>query len=286
MKNKGVMNMTQAVNRDGKRFKDASQGVAFFTSNKLKVIAVLTMVADHFVDGIFPPDLSMGPPAWWWMAVKCLGRLSIALMCFFIAEGFHYTSNKWKYLSRMAIFAIISHAPYNLLFSRVDAPILSVLNPLNGTSVIWALTMGLLALMIVKSEAIKNNVLGILLKVIGVGVCCALAYTANWNYIAVLWIVGFGIFRGNVKLQTLSFIIIGTGIYVAPMLLDFYQGDISYLKWFFFGIYAAIPFYFLYSGKRGKKSKAVTWSFYIVYPGHLLLFYAIKALDFYGIINI
>ena len=36
------------------------------------------------------------------------------------------------------------------------------------------------------------------------GLCCLLAYPANWNYIAVLWIFGFAVFRESPKKRLTS----------------------------------------------------------------------------------
>ena len=45
-----------------------------------------------------------------------VGQIAAPIMCFFIAEGYAYTSNLKKYLLRLFIAAVISHVPYALCF--------------------------------------------------------------------------------------------------------------------------------------------------------------------------
>ena len=51
---------------------------------------------------------------------------------------------------------------------------------------------------------------GMVRKLIGLGVCCLLAYPADWNYITVLMVLLFGIFHGEKNPQTASHIAVTT----------------------------------------------------------------------------
>jgi len=224
------------------------------TTNKLKVIAIILMLVDHFA-GIFIPGNTII-----YMVLKAAGRIVAPIFCFLIAEGYHHTSNVKRYFFRLVIFSLISHIPYNLAFSQ---PLL-----FPYTSVIWALTMGLAALAVLKSDKIH-----IVLKLAALAACCALAYTANWNFVAVLWIAGFGLFRGNLKKQIISFCVIGIVCHLTPVCLRLFINNNFNLPWHQFGIFLAIPFFIAYSGKLGVKSKIMAWSFYIFYPAHLIILY-------------
>ena len=79
-------------------------------ANTLKLIAVLAMVLDHAAT-VFLADTA--PAALFFHAV---GQIAAPIMCFFIAEGYAYTSNLKKYLLRLFIAAVISHVPYALCF--------------------------------------------------------------------------------------------------------------------------------------------------------------------------
>lgn len=45
-----------------------------------------------------------------------IGRLTIPIMCFFIAEGFRKTHDLKKYILRMTIFAAVTFVPFYLFF--------------------------------------------------------------------------------------------------------------------------------------------------------------------------
>ena len=77
-------------------------------------------------------------------------------------------------------------------------------------------TMGYAAL-----SAVKSGKLPLPVKVAVLALCCALAVTANWNYIAVLWVVGFGLFYGNFRKQAVCFCVVGVLFHLIPTFFDF-----------------------------------------------------------------
>lgn len=153
-------------------------------ANTLKLIAVLAMVLDHAAT-VFLADTA--PAALFFHAV---GQIAAPIMCFFIAEGYAYTSNLKKYLLRLFIAAVISHVPYALCFKFTVWEFWYV------TGVLWGLFLGLLAVTLWKRLHAP-----VWVRLLLLGLCCLLAYPANWNYIAVLWIFGFAVFRKSPKKQ-------------------------------------------------------------------------------------
>lgn len=216
------------------------------------------MVTDHTV-ALFLPHGSVLR-----LILRLFGRIAAPAMCFMIAEGYYHTSDRRKYFLRLLLFAVISHLPYNLCMGYG-------VSPLNATSAIWALAMGLLALIIVKKENLHW-----IFRLAGLGVCCLLAYTANWNYIAVLWIVMFGLFYGQKKKQMLAFSAIGAVLHLGQQFAPLLLGKVTlenFNHWHQLGIFLAIPLLLCYDGSRRCKSKIFSWSFYILYPAHLLVLY-------------
>jgi len=134
------------------------------------------------------------------------------------------------------------------------------------TSVMWSLTMGLLALICVKSYRLHRG-----LKIMAVILCCLLSFYANWNFVGVLWVVFFGIFHGDFKKQVISFGVIGLLFHILPTFtyLD-YGFEHTLPHWYQLFIFAAIPLLALYNGQKGKASKGLSHFFYWFYPGHLL----------------
>ena len=221
------------------------------TANKLKVIAIAFMFIDHFASVFFPHTSILS------LSMKVFGRTVAPIMCFFIAEGYHYTSDRKKYIFRLLIFALISHLPYNMAFGFTF---------FQATSVIWPLALGLIALTAFKSEKVH-----LILKLFILGICCVLSIRANWNFVAVLWIVVFGIFHGNFMKQMIGFCIVGIVFHLSLAFYRFGFFHDFFPQWHQLGIFLAIPLLAMYNGKLGKKSKVMTWSFYVFYPGHLIL---------------
>ncbi|MCL2373628.1 MAG: conjugal transfer protein TraX [Treponema sp.] len=230
-------------------------GADFFTANKLKIIAMALMFLDHFVL-LFFADHELAR-----MLCRFPGRMVAPIICFFIAQGYHHTSDKRKYILRLFALALISHIPFNITFY-------DTLSPFVATSVIWSLVMGLVALTAVKSEKIH-----LALKVIIVAACCAAAVTANWNFVAVLWIVAFGVFHGKFKHQMIAFCAIGIMFHLS---LVYYRFGLAH--WYQLGIFLPIPLLAMYNGKLGKKSKVMAYSFYVFYPAHLLLLHFLNTM--------
>ena len=222
-------------------------------SNALKIIAMIAMLFDHFLAVFMSHDAVIG------LMLRLPGTIAAPIFCYFIAEGYQYTSSKSKYIKRVLIFALISHLPYNISFGY---------SFFEATSVIWGLAMGLIAL-----TAIKNDKLNIVLKLLILVVCCLLATTANWNYIAVLWIVVFGLYQGNFKRQMIGFSVVAILFHLIPTYLRFGPIHEGFPHWYQIGVFLAIPLLATYNGKRGKKSKIISWSFYVFYPAHLILLF-------------
>ncbi|MEA4833270.1 MAG: TraX family protein [Oscillospiraceae bacterium] len=229
-----------------------------FNSNQLKIIAIIAMFFDHVVTGFISHNTLIG------LILHIPGRIAAPIMCYMIAEGYHHTSNIKKYITRLLIFAVISHLPYNLYFG---------FKFFQATSIIWGLALGLIAL-----TAVKSDRLHFVVKLFVLALCCALSVTANWNYVAVLWIVVFGLFYGDFKKQMLGFCTVGVICHLIPTYINFGPSHKGYPHWYQLGIFLAIPVLALYNGERGKKSKFITWFFYIFYPVHLIMLYLIKLL--------
>ncbi len=224
------------------------------TANALKFIAAAIMLFDHAVAVFVPRGTLLG------MILRVPGRISAPIMCFMIAEGYHKTRDVKKYILRLYLFAAISHIPYNLCFGYS-------LSPFEATSVMWSLALGLTALAAVKSE--RMPVLGFPVLCI----CCLLAVPANWNYIAVLWIVMFGVCHGDFRRQIACFCAVGMLFSFMPAFIRF---GASHL--YMIGFLLAVPLLSLYHGERGRKSGFYKWFFYLFYPLHLVVLHLIDVL--------
>lgn len=234
-------------------------------SNALKTIAIIAMTIDHIAWLSFPDYPHEALP----VILHIIGRITCPIMCYFIAEGYHYTKNIRKYTCRLFVFALISHFAY--IFASADFVDRKSFIPfyygnlLNQTSVIWPLAWGLVMLRIVNSEKIQKQ----WVKTALILLICLVTFPSDWSCIASLCILAFGTNRGKLKTQSV-WLIIYVAIYAAVycFAIDWVYGLVQ------MGVVLAIPFIKLYNGERGKSpriNKFMKWLFYIYYPLHLAI---------------
>lgn len=224
--------------------------------NQLKLLAIFAMLVDHWAIVFVPGEF-----AGLWL-LRLVGRLTAPIMCYLIAEGYWRTSNLRRYLGRLLLVALVSHVPHALCFG---------FDPWRfweATDVMFALLLGLIAL-----AAWGSPKLALWQKLGATAGCCLLAYPADWNYIAVLWIVGFGVFRGSPVRQMLAFSAVGVLYLLQPLV---YGTSFPYISRV--GVFLASPLLLCYNGRRGRRSKLIQWGFYWFYPAHLLLLYLLGRL--------
>mgnify|MGYP002767517980 FL=1 len=235
-------------------------------SNHLKIIAIIAMTIDHIADLLYPgmPNIFISN------VMHIIGRLTAPIMFFFICEGYYYTKDVKKYISRLFIFALISHFAYCFAFGINFIPF-STGNIFNQTSIMWTLAWAVVTLHIVHG---KNNLkeyqkwlLVILINLI--------TFSSDFSSIAVMAILFMYDRRGNLKSQMIS-MMAWLSLYAL----------ISYLfvsKTYGLIAMTAILVYPLlknYNGKRGK-TKWLKWFFYLYYPLHLIIIGALR-LYMYG----
>ena len=223
------------------------------TANALKMIAILAMTVDHLAWMLLPLESVSGEIA------HTFGRLTAPIMCYLAAEGVHYTRDPRRYLLRLFLFAALSHVPYVLFFDT----------EWYYTSILWGMAWGVFALWLCEDPAVP-----LWLKLGMILFACFMAVNADWNYIAVLWIVLLGLSRGDFLLQTA--VLLGVGaLYVLPDIIT-QGGQYAYR----FGVVFTLPLLARYNGKRGRKSALTKWAFYWYYPLHLLLLAVVQTLFF------
>jgi len=103
------------------------------TANTLKMIAIIAMTIDHIAWTFFPGFQTGALP----LTLHLIGRLATPIFMFFIVEGYYHTRNIKKYISRMFIFALISHIPFTMYVGQSIIPLKNGL--FEQTSIIWGL---------------------------------------------------------------------------------------------------------------------------------------------------
>ena len=240
------------------------QKYKILNSNELKLVAIIAMTVDHIAWAMFDGYPTAPLPIF----MHIIGRLTCPIMCYFIAEGYHYTKNINKYTFRLFAFAFVSHFAY-IFASNAFVDFKSFIpfyygDFLNQTSVMWSLAWGLVMLRIADSKNIKLTC-----KVLLVILICIITLPSDWSCIASLCIMAIGTNRGNFKKQ-MAWMIFYVALY---SLVYFFAIDKVYgvLQ---MGVILSIPIIAMYNGSRGKNEKInkfMKWFFYIFYPAHLFV---------------
>ena len=208
------------------------------------------MVFDHVGDLFFPD-------AMWF---RMIGRLSMPVFSFCIAEGFTHTKDKKKYLLRLGVFALISEIPFDLAFEGKVG--------FSHQNIMLSFFLAVAALMLYDWVADEENPerkhSPVVKTVLGVCIVAAISVLsfllrADYTFFAVIAVFLFYVFRKRHPL-----IRAGAGVAFLSITRTI-------------GYYCTTGFSFIplamYNGKKGKGLK---WMFYLFYPGHLLLLAAIK----------
>lgn len=226
----------------------AKTGLNSFT---LKMIAIAAMLIDHlawaFVETASPAGQLM----------HVIGRLTAPIMCYFIAEGYFHTRSLPRYMLRLAAFAVLSQIPYSLCFRGEWFQLVPM-------SMIVTLFLGLIAL--TACDRLQSRFLAVLVVII----CCTIALYADWSAFGVLFVLAFGLNRGNFKMQAIWLIVTAVVMVAIMTLMSWRFGGPLYENLYILGVVLTLPLLRIYNGERGG-FRGSKWIFYIFYPAHLLV---------------
>lgn len=226
----------------------------FLSGSVLKLIAVITMLIDHFgyVFYAFPAFrvplfTALGETVTVYFLLRKIGRLAFPIYCFLIGEGLRHTRSQVKYLLRLLVFAVISEIPYNLM---VSGNLLCHAHQ----NVFFTLFLGALAIYFYQN--IKNGLLKTVLMLAVLGISVVLE--ADYGAAGVVAILLLYVLRDHPIVQVVAgYSLFSGGVYA---------------------IAAFIPIN-MYNGQRGFiQSLILKYAFYLFYPLHILLLLAIKQL--------
>lgn len=215
------------------------------SGNQLKLIALITMTIDHVGAYLLPQ----------YRILRIIGRVSMPIYAFLIAEGCHYTKNKFKYLGLMAGLALVCQLVFYFVKGSLQQRIL----------VTFSLSIILIyALQYVEK---KKNTLSCLLFFLALAgvywVSTKLpgyipGFSVEYGFKGILLPVFFAL--GTTKPQRL----LGGAVGMCFLALG------GSIQWYSL---LALPLLALYSGQRGKGN--YKYLFYIYYPLHLAAIYGI-----------
>ena len=264
------------------RHPDRSGKPAFFVGSTLKIIAVITMLIDHFGASVVNPYLYLYLPrygaegckelitakaSWLWadwmgdeafvnsmyITLREIGRLAFPIYCFLLVEGFFYSKNLIKYGVRLLLFFFISEIPFDLAF-------LGHLG-FEHQNVFSTLLFGLIAMVLMEKVRVKVDTAKFTNRVLWLLPGFAVAVVAE------ILNTDYGAF-GVIAIMILYMLRDTPGKQAAVGAACF--------AWEITAPLAFIPVYF-YNGKRGLKMK---YFFYVFYPLHLTLLVLLRVFIF------
>lgn len=220
----------------------------------LRLLALALMLLDHLWATVIPGND--------WMTH--VGRLAFPIFAFQAAEGYAHTSNFKQYCKRLLLFGLLSEIPFNLMMMS------SWIYPFHQ-NVMFTLLLGLLAL-----KSVDNAREGKWVWLLGAMGCCLLGALTlvDFGPYGVAMVLLFGLCRnqpGEKLLQLAGMVLINVILMEGRMLIVFGH-EIPQQS---FALLALIPIW-LYSGKKGRGSRALQVASYLFYPIHMVVLYSIR----------
>ena len=211
----------------------------FLTAAHLRILALTLMLLDHLWGTVVPGND--------WMTA--LGRMAFPIFAFQAAEGYAHTHDFRGYCARLALFAVLSEIPFNLMIS--GSPFYRF-----HQTVMLTLLLGLLS-----CRAWDDRKWGQLLLLWLAGIFTFPDYGA----LGVATVLMFHVFRGQGLMQLcFLFLINWFGFEGRALLIGSFSIPVQA-----FAILAWLPIR-LYNGEKGGGKWLQTAS-YLFYPLHMLI---------------
>lgn len=241
------------------------------TSNKLKIIAIITMIIDHI--GYYFYYLMSDSV---YLACRIVGRISMPIFVFLLVQGYCKTSNVKRYVFRIFKYAIITQAliscVYLLNYTFVHSYSVGVYAQLN-ILFSFCLSLALLYLIDKNNSILNSNILNSLIKIFVITIIILIYLTCNIDYKFIIPIMAIALYINEIynskeKRRYTYKVAIILIIFACGML----QNDIGKLS-----ILSAL-FIPLYNGELGKKNIVLKRIFYIIFPLQHFILYLISLL--------
>lgn len=215
------------------------------SGSTLKVIALLSMVADHIALYFVEHGTIL------YEIMRCFGRIAFPVFAFLIAEGFAHSRNRMRYFLTLLGFAIVSEIPWYLIGGA------------DGThNVMFTLVMGIVALAFFEGlqyHKVLNDCVVLWIAWL------ATAFSVDYEWRGILMIVIFYMFRKR-EIDPLGRML--QIIFTFPLMMHYG----------IMGALLASVVVFLYDGRRGFiKGNVCKYGFYAFYPVHLMVIWMLLA---------
>ena len=220
----------------------------FLSGADLKLIAIISMLADHVNKALIYPYLESnhGFLAFISDVFDIIGRIAFPLFCFMLVEGYFKTRNRKKYLLNLLLFGVISEVPFDMFTTA------SFFN-MNWNNVMFTLALVLVTVWIIDTLKEKMQkrpkALWYLVSILIVLVMCIVSMSLSLDYEHHAILIGYFFYLFH-----------DMPVFAIPF------GYASMFKepWALLGFGLTLT----YNGERGKQHKML---YYWFYPVHLLI---------------
>lgn len=220
----------------------------FLSGAGLKLIAIISMLADHVNKALIYPYLESnhGFLAFISDVFDIIGRIAFPLFCFMLVEGYFKTRNRKKYLLNLLLFGVISEVPFDMFTTA------SFFN-MNWNNVMFTLALVLVTVWIIDTLKEKMQkrpkALWYLVSILIVLVMCIVSMSLSLDYEHHAILIGYFFYLFH-----------DMPVFAIPF------GYASMFKepWALLGFGLTLT----YNGERGKQHKML---YYWFYPVHLLI---------------
>ena len=232
---------------------------AALSRETIKYIAMAAMLLNHTA------NIFLTPGTFLCELFLDIGYFTAVTMCYFLVEGYHYTSSPRRYAGRLLAFAAISQAPYCLAFTKGGVM------EFTGVSMMFTLLACFLILAV--CDRVENR----LLRALAVLALTLATVFSDWPVLAPVFTLLFMRSWGDREKTRNSFL----AIVPVFWLFDYLNraGTVPAGQNALLSLGAAcgvalsgLCIVYFYSGRRGKHTGPFSkWFFYIFYPAHLLI---------------
>ncbi len=239
------------------------------SSFQIKLIAISIMVIDH-AGALFFPGI---------LFIRIIGRLAFPLFAFLITEGFRHTRSLKRYLFRLGLCAVLFQIPDWFFGSEMMRNAFISLGWQSVPYVEYVLNIFATLFLGLSAIALFESLKGKYIAYSWIAVVSLAAVAeiigADYGAYGVLYMVVFYLAEGNIRKMLAGVVVLHTGYAIC-------EGIGSYFSSHILAFPHAIQLYSilsigiiaLYNHEQGRKMK---YFFYIFYPVHLILLYAIDA---------
>ena len=225
----------------------------------IKYIAMAAMLLNHIANVFFQPGTML------YEVFVDIGYFTAITMCYFLVEGYRYTSSKKKYAIRLLVFALISQPAFAFAF------------PYNSG---WNMMFTLLVCFWIL--VVRERMMPGMSRMVVVALLVLLTTSADWAIFAPVFTILFDEWRGDRERIRVAYIGSAAAFGVLNLMnyLEVYPVVMAFLcaSGSAVGILVSgFVIQYLYNGKRAEHGRTVSkWFFYVFYPAHLAILGAIR----------